>query len=87
MIKFPSTNTFFSWITGYGWDRSCAVYVINSSLLIKPFLAVTHVIIADTRMKKDSAAFLFFFEDISFASCRLIEDFSKKFAVKIVAYI
>ena len=69
------------------YDRSCAGNVIDSSLLIKPFLVVTHVIVADTRMKKDWAAFLFFFEDISFASCRLIEDVSKKFAVKIVAYI
>ena len=69
------------------YDRSCAGNVIDSSLLIKPFLVVTHVIVADTRMKKDWAALLFLVEDISFASCRLIEDVSKKFAVKIVAYI
>ena len=60
-------------------DKSCAGNAINSSLLIKPFLVVTHIIVAYTRMKN--------FEDIFFASCRLIEDVSKKLAVKIVAYI
>ena len=69
------------------YDRSCAGNVIDSSLLIKPFLVVTHIIVADTRMKKDWAALLCFSEDFLFASCKLIEDVSKKFAVKIVAFI
>lgn len=68
-------------------DKSCAGNVINSSLLMESFLAVTHTIVADTRMKKDWAALLCFSVDFLIASCGLIEDVSKKFAVKIVSYI
>ena len=59
MLKFLPLILSSSRITVNVCDRSCAGYVINSSLLMKSFLVVTHTIVADTRMKKYWAAMLF----------------------------